>query len=282
MATSKGVTPTPTATASEPQAPVTPIPSVPAIYKALDAINESLITIQKENSSTQGYKFRGIDDVINHLGPLMKEHHVITLRKNIQERVESGTITRNIKGTENYFEEGKTKTRPTVTTETKPITSAVVKFELHFVSTLDKSREFTECVGHGQDAAASDKAMGMAQSNAYKYGIIQMFTILTKDTVDSDMRDKKKKDVQQGPAPLTPAAVVNTIVDVELTDEQVKGLAAKVVEKGIHEIDAQMKARGARENRNYTFTQAQQQMLKEAHERFLAKQTPAVDDGSPL
>lgn len=136
------------------------------ILKALDSINQELLVIGKDQKGF-GYNFRGIDDAINTLGPLLKKNNVIVSREVVS--FESGS-----------YKDAKDKHVNTVT--------AVFKY--NFTSTKDGSVLTTEGIGSGEDRG--DKHVACAISNSYKYAIFELFTIATKEMQDSDQKYAKE------------------------------------------------------------------------------------------
>jgi len=134
----------------------------PAILSSLDAVNQELQAIGK-NQQGYGYKFRGIDDVLNTLNPLFKKHKILTRREGIQcDRV----VRKNDKD--------------------KSIVEVFVQCEYVFTSLIDGTEFRSAGFGEGQDSSGGDKASSMATSNTYKYVIFEMFNIATDEQRDSD------------------------------------------------------------------------------------------------
>ncbi len=137
-----------------------------AILTSMASVQEELDAIKKDQKGF-GYKFRGIDQVLNALNPLFKKHKIITTRRNL-------VATRNI--------------RPVVgkDSKTKDFIEVEMKAEYVFKSLVDGSEIVSEGFGEGQDSSGGDKASSMATSNSYKYVIFEMFNIATEEQKDSD------------------------------------------------------------------------------------------------
>lgn len=118
--------------------------------------------ISKErNNAQQGYKFRGIDDCLNALAPLMAKHGLVILPECL-ERTVTERESRN--GGMLFY--------------------VVVRVKYTFFSTEDGSAVPAYVFGEAMDSA--DKATNKAMSAAYKYAVIQTFCIPTEGDNDAD------------------------------------------------------------------------------------------------
>lgn len=134
----------------------------PAVHAAIVSVSKELAEVgigKDQRNKEQGFNFRGIDDVINALSPLLVKHHL-----HITPRVLSHkeTKTQVSKG------DGKSTTW----------TSCVVEVEFTLYSAADGSKVVGTGIGEGRDSA--DKATSKAASIAYKYWCIQAFSIPTR------------------------------------------------------------------------------------------------------
>ena len=129
-----------------------------SVYKSINAVMSELSKtgITKDRTSTQGsgYKFRGIDDVLNALSPLLSRNGLCILP-----RVLNRTITERIsqKGGALFY--------------------VVVEAEFDFVCAEDGSKHTVKTFGEAMDSG--DKATNKAMSAAYKYACFQAFSIPT-------------------------------------------------------------------------------------------------------
>lgn len=135
-----------------------------SVYKAINAVQSDLardgITKDRRNSS-QGYNFRGIDDVYNALSPLLAKHGLCILPRIIsRECVERASQ----KGGVLFY--------------------VTVEAEFDFVSSVDGSKHVVRTFGEAMDSA--DKATNKAMSAAYKYAAFQAFAIPTEADNDAD------------------------------------------------------------------------------------------------
>lgn len=134
------------------------------VYQAIGAVSAALSAqgISKaRNNQQQGYKFRGIDDVLNALsGALVHAGLVIlprcTERQVVERQTNKGGALFNV--------------------------TCRVEFDL--VSTEDGSKHTVCTYGEAMDSA--DKATNKAMSAAYKYLALLVFCIPTEATADTD------------------------------------------------------------------------------------------------
>lgn len=145
--------------------------------KILESMAKVLSEIKNIGKDQQGYgyKFRGIDDVLNTLHPLFKKYSIITRRENVEVSRVRGT---NSKGKEQV--------------------EVTLKADYIFTSLLDGSELRTVGMGEGIDSSGGDKATSMATSNSYKYVIFELFNIATEEQQDSDQVTAKEAPKEVG------------------------------------------------------------------------------------
>lgn len=137
---------------------------VPKVFGAISAITAELskVGIAKDRKNDQqNYKFRGIDDMHNALSPLLAKHKLVILPE-VEERIER--IAKSNAG--------------------KDLNFVVLKVRYSFISAEDASIFHVVTMGEGMDSA--DKATNKALSAAYKYAVIQAFSIPVEGTPDAD------------------------------------------------------------------------------------------------
>lgn len=134
------------------------------IYQAINAVQAELaktgIAKDRRNAS-QGYNFRGIDDVYLALSPLLAKHGLCILP-----RVLSRTVTER------------------ATPKGGVLFYTVVEVEFDFVCTEDGSKHTVKTFGEAMDSG--DKSTNKAMSAAYKYAAFQAFAIPTEGDNDAD------------------------------------------------------------------------------------------------
>lgn len=139
--------------------------SAPHVIIAMNAVTSELAGegISKSRANQQqGYKFRGIDEVLNALSRIIADNKLVIIP-----HVQSREIT-----------ERQTKSGGA-------LFSVVVNVAYTFVSAVDGSRE-TIGPFDGEAMDSADKATNKAMSAAYKYMAIQTFCIPTEGDNDAD------------------------------------------------------------------------------------------------
>ena len=134
------------------------------VYQAIGAVSAAMSRdgISKaRNNSAQGYKFRGIDDVLNALSSALVDAGLVILPR-CTERVVAERET--AKG--------------------GAIFNVCCRVEFDLVSTEDGSKHTVCTFGEAMDSA--DKATNKAMSAAYKYLALLVFCIPTEASPDTD------------------------------------------------------------------------------------------------
>ena len=184
--------------------------TVGKIYAAINAIQKKLnktgITKSHKNQ-TQGYNFRGIDDVYNVLSPLMAEHGVC-----IMPRMTARTMTER------------------TTQKGGVLFSVCVEAEFDFVSSEDGSRHTVKTFGEAMDSG--DKATNKAMSAAYKYACFQTFAIPVAGENDGDAKTYKPKAEAKTPNQESRAAAQGSVVNTDAT-EILTGIPSEVTERKV-------------------------------------------------
>lgn len=137
---------------------------IPKVYAAIAEVMAELakVGIGKNNkNASQGYKFRGIDDVYNALAPLLARTKLLILP-----RVLSRVVT-----------ERETKSG-------NALFYVVLDVEFDLVSGIDGSKHTIRVCGEAMDSG--DKATNKAMSAAYKYACMEAFCIPTEGDNDAD------------------------------------------------------------------------------------------------
>lgn len=133
------------------------------IYSKMLDLKADIDAIDKGQTNTiQGWKFRGIDDMLNNLKPLFDKHRI-------------GVLVNTVQASEPKF---------TTNEKTKKITKCsnlVMKYTFFAEdgSTVDSTVP-AECVDNG------DKGTAKGLSAAFKYCLIQNFIVPTKDMEEGD------------------------------------------------------------------------------------------------
>lgn len=133
------------------------------IYQAINEVMEACGAVGKDmvNHQQQGYKYRGIDAVMNALNPALKKAkvfaspEVLELTREERHTAKGGLLIYSI---------------------------AKVKYTFY---AADGSSVSAIVIGEGMDSG--DKSMNKAMSAAYKYALFQVFCISTEEMVDSEV-----------------------------------------------------------------------------------------------
>ena len=141
------------------------VETAPHVIIAMNAVTAELAGegISKSRANQQqGYKFRGIDEVLNALSRIIADNKLVIIP-----HVQSREVT-----------ERQTKSGGA-------LFSVVVNVTYTFVSAVDGTRE-TVGPFDGEALDSADKATNKAMSAAYKYMAIQTFCIPTEGDNDAD------------------------------------------------------------------------------------------------
>ena len=136
--------------------------------KMTSILKETKAITKSEKNQQQGFKFRGIDNVMNELHELFSKNDVFILQE-----VQDFTVD----------------ARPTAKGGTLFYTRATIKFRY---MTTDGS--FVETVNVGEAMDSGDKGMNKAMSIALKYSLLQMFLIPTEEPKDPDRDTPEETD----------------------------------------------------------------------------------------
>lgn len=175
------------------------------VYQAINAVQSDLsqVGIAKNRNNTQGagFKFRGIDDVLNALSPLLAKHGLVIIPRMLNR----SCVERSSKSGGALF-------------------YVTVEAEFDFVSAEDGTKTTARMIGEAMDSG--DKATNKAMSAAYKYAAFQTFAIPTEGTPDAD---SETHEVVHGMNPARIAEWIDAIqqcADDELDGMMKDGLAA--------------------------------------------------------
>ncbi|MBS5080646.1 MAG: ERF family protein [Clostridium sp.] len=139
------------------------------IYKALAAVTEEIGAIGKnQKNKGQGFMFRGIDDLMNALNPVLAKNKVFIVpdiqdQKREERKTSNGTI----------------------------LIYSICKIKYTFY-TDDGSNLHAIVIGEGMDSG--DKSTNKAMSAAFKYACFQVFCIPTEEIKDADSESYEVED----------------------------------------------------------------------------------------
>ena len=141
------------------------------IYAAISAAMADISAIGKDKyNQQQGFKFRGIDDVMNALKPILTKNKIFTVPQVLEQARESK-----------------------VTTKGGELRYSLLKIAFRFYTT---DGSFVEAVTLGEGMDSGDKASNKAMAIAYKYALFQVFCIPTEEMTDPDGESYETKHEQ--------------------------------------------------------------------------------------
>lgn len=130
------------------------------IYSSIVNVISDIDAIKKDKKSTQGFMYRGVDDVSNTLKPLFAKHKIFIVPS-------VKTVTRETKAT----------------TKGGEVTVTILDIDFTFYAE-DGSFVTASTVGEAMDSG--DKSCNKAMSIAFKYACYQVFCIPTDDMDDPE------------------------------------------------------------------------------------------------
>lgn len=156
------------------------------IYQAIVNVMGELGAIGKEKKNQQqGFMYRGVDDVMNALQPLLKKHGVFIVPEVL----------------EHTREERSTKSGGT-------LIYSIMKIRHHFFAE-DGSEVVSTTIGEGMDSA--DKSSNKAMAIAFKYACFQVFCIPTEGMDDPDGETPPNSNKKQPDGETPPSGNSNPI-----------------------------------------------------------------------
>ncbi len=131
------------------------------IYESIAALMQDIPAVGKEKrNKEQGFLYRGIDDVMNALQPLLSKHKVFIVPEVLEQKREER-----------------------VTKQGKNLLYSILRVKYTFFAE-DGSSVSAVVIGEGMDMA--DKASNKAMAVAMKYALFQVFCIPTEEMTDPD------------------------------------------------------------------------------------------------
>lgn len=131
------------------------------IYESITAIMQEIPAIGKDKKNQQqGFKYRGIDDVMNALQPILAKHKVFVVPEVLEQTREER-----------------------VTGKGSTLLYSLMKIKYTFYAE-DGTSIYSVVIGEGMDSG--DKASNKAMAIALKYAFFQVFCIPTEEMKDPD------------------------------------------------------------------------------------------------
>lgn len=155
------------------------------IYKKIPAIMMEIQPIAKgKKNNQQGYNYRGVDDVMNELAPILAKHEVFPV-----------TTVQNFEPMESITSKGGA--------------SGYHVSRLYSIKLYASDGSFIEGIVEGEAADYGDKAAGKAHSYAYRDFLLKTFVVPTEgdhdtDATSHDLKRPVKKEEKELPKPLPP------------------------------------------------------------------------------
>jgi hypothetical protein len=128
----------------------------PTVYAAFSAAMEEVQAVRKEGfNDSQRYNFRGVDQVVNAVGPIFRKHHIIPIPHSC---------------TAEY--------RDVMTSTGKPSREVTVSAEYRFYG---PAGDYIPAIVPGESMDSGDKGTAKAMSVAYRIVLLQALCIPTDD-----------------------------------------------------------------------------------------------------
>jgi len=154
----------------------------PNIYAVMSAAMEEVQAVRKEGfNDSQKYNFRGIDQVVNAVGPIFRKHKIIPVPYMCA-----------------------AKYRDVLTSTGKPSREVTVEAEYRF---FGPAGDYISATVPGESMDTGDKGTPKAMSVAYRIVLLQMLCIPTDDR-DPD-QDSYERAAKVDPYPAAKQAVVD-------------------------------------------------------------------------
>jgi len=160
------------------------VSDTPNIYAAFSAAMEEVQAVRKEGfNDSQRYNFRGIDQVVNAVGPIFRKHHIIPVPYHCAASY-----------------------RDVLTSTGKPTREVTVAATYRFYG---PAGDYIEAVVPGESLDSGDKGTAKAMSVAYRIVLLQSLCIPTDDK-DPD-QDSYERAAAAPPDPIIVAR--NVVAD---------------------------------------------------------------------
>lgn len=175
-------------------------PPAPAVLAGMVHVAAEIAQIgvdKRSKNKDQGFWYRGIDDIMQAMAPLLTKHNLVILPN---------------------FHEHKTEAR--LTRQGKALYEVVVRGVFRVSSAVDGSMVEIATYGEGMDTA--DKATTKAMAIAFKYALMQGFHIPLEPTEDPDASSHEDTAPEKGP---TRADVDDMLDDLDLRYQECRNVA---------------------------------------------------------
>lgn len=191
--------------------------NVPKIYTSVNAVMKDVGAVGKDRvNKQQGFKFRGVDDVMNALYPAMIKNNVFA----VPEVLEMNREERQTKSGSNLL-------------------YSVCKMRYTFYAD-DGSNIQAVVIGEGMDSG--DKATNKAMAIAFKYACFQVFCIPTEEMLDPDaecheVKSKSSKKVAEvkDNSETKNQEIIKEAAEKKIDAAKIKVIKGLIARKGVNE-----------------------------------------------
>lgn len=175
---------------------------MPDIYQKITDITKEIGAIVKERRHQKGYSFRGIEDYLNKMHPLLRDHGVTFFPTVVAHSNDSWESSRGVKWD-----------------------SSTVQVRYKFVASSDGSFEEMTVPGYGKSSDGGHEAIAM--TNALKICLEQVFTIPTVDLEKAEENNGYKDSfTKEERKPTAPKVTQSAKTVSHHTNSQIKNLTA--------------------------------------------------------
>lgn len=154
--------------------------SAPSVYAAINAVTAELAKsgiAKSRTNEVDDYQYRSIDDVLDHLAPLLAKHRLCVLPKALERTVTERSDEQDLL-----------------------LLHVTLRVAFTLTSVDDGSSHTVEAYGEALDGG--DKATAKAMSAAYKAAMVQTFCIPVAGTEDADRSSHKLAPRTHSPEPV--------------------------------------------------------------------------------
>lgn len=185
------------------------------IFESITKIMEEVPAISKDKvNSQQHFKFRGIDDVMNALQPLLAKYKVFIVPQMLEQKREDRTSS---KGGNLIY------------------SICTIKYIFYA-----EDGTYVEAITVGEGMDSGDKATNKAMAIAMKYALFQVFCIPTEEMKDPDENTPNTENETITKNAENEYNVNN--LDSRITETESKAIYAMMVRKGIDVVDSLRKS----------------------------------------
>lgn len=159
-----------------PTSPAAALADKPTVVQALSAVMEEVQVVRKnKRNDDQGYMFRGVDAVVNAVGPVLRKHGVVPV-----------PILEN------------TSYRDVTTSRGKPSREVTVQVRYRFYG---PAGDYIDAVVPGESMDFGDKGSAKAMSVAYRIVLLQALCIPTDDVEPDSQSYERAVEPPRPPEP---------------------------------------------------------------------------------